>query len=94
MHETAAVGGSAGDAPTVVVPLRRWGQWVATFVILLLLVMLVQSVATNPNFEWVTVFGYFLDGRLIRGLGMTLMLTLVAMVLGVVLGVALAVGRQ
>lgn len=94
MHERTAVGASQEEAPTSVVPVRRWGQWVATVVILLLLAMLVQSVATNPNFEWETVFGYFLDGRIIRGLGTTLLLTLIAMVIGVVLGVILAVGRQ
>lgn len=88
------VGGSAEEAPTTVVPLRRWGQWVATIVILLLSAMLVQSVVTNPNFEWGTVFAYFLDGRIVQALGTTLLLTVIAMVVGVVLGVALAVGRQ
>ncbi|GAA5036229.1 amino acid ABC transporter permease [Microbacterium fluvii] len=88
------VGASSEAAPTTVVPVRRWGQWVATVVILLLLAILVQSVATNPNFEWPTVFGYFLDGRIVSGLGMTLLLTVIAMVIGVVLGVVLAVGRQ
>lgn len=94
MRERTEVGASAAETPTTVVPLRRWGQWVATIVILLLLAMLVQSVSTNPNFEWGTVFSYFFDGRIVRGLGTTLLLTVIAMVIGVVLGVVLAVGRQ
>ncbi|QLD13385.1 amino acid ABC transporter permease [Microbacterium oleivorans] len=56
--------------------------------------MLVQSVVANPNFEWGKVWGYFLDGRILRGLGTTLWLTVVAMVIGVVIGVVMAVGRQ
>jgi polar amino acid transport system permease protein len=88
------VGAPHQGAPTRVVPLRRWGQWAATVVILLLAAMLIQSVATNPNFRWSTVFGYFLDGRILRGLGTTLLLTLVAMIVGSIIGVVMAVGRQ
>ena len=88
------VGAPSEGAPTRVVPLRRWGQWTATVVILLLAAMLAQSLVTNPNFRWPTVFGYFLDGRILRGLGTTLLLTLVAMVIGSVIGVIMAVGRQ
>jgi polar amino acid transport system permease protein len=85
---------SATDAPDRVVPVRRWGQWLATLVILLLAAMLVQSVSTNPNFQWETVFSYFFDGRILRGLGTTLLLTVIAMVIGCVIGVVMAVGRQ
>ena len=93
-HDPAQVGAPQEGAPPRVVPLRRWGQWAATVVILLLAAMLVQSVATNPNFRWPTVFGYFLDGRILRGLGTTLLLTLIAMLVGSVIGVIMAVGRQ
>jgi polar amino acid transport system permease protein len=82
------------DAPDRVVPVRRWGQWLATIVILLVAAMIVQSVSTNPNFEWETVFSYFFDGRILRGLGTTLLLTVIAMVIGSVIGVVMAVGRQ
>lgn len=92
--DSLTVGAPHEGAPTRVVPLRRWGQWAATVVILLLAAMLVQSIAINPNFRWPTVFGYFLDGRILRGLGTTLLLTLIAMVVGSVIGVIMAVGRQ
>jgi len=93
-RDSHQVGAPAAGVPTRVVPLRRFGQWAATIVILLLAAMLAQSVVTNPNFQWSTVFGYFLDGRILRGLGTTLLLTLIAMIVGCVVGVVMAVGRQ
>ena len=81
-------------APEAVVPVRRWGQRIATLAILLLAALAAHSVATNPNFEWGSVFGYFLDGRILRGLGTTLLLTVIAMVVGIAIGVVMAVGRQ
>lgn len=89
-----SAGASASEAPLRVVPVRHWGQWVSTVVILIAAALLTQSVLANPNFHWDEVFGYFLDGRVLRGLGTTLWLTVVAMVLGIVIGVIMAVGRQ
>lgn len=95
LNRSAAPSGAAHDAaPDRVVPVRRWGQWVATVVILLVAVLGVISVSTNPNFQWSAVFGYFLDGRILRGLGTTLLLTVIAMVIGIAIGVLMAVGRQ
>lgn len=91
---TAPEGALAPQAPLRVVPVRRWGQWIVSAIVLLLAAMLIQSVVANPNFEWHRVWGYFLDGRILRGLGTTLWLTVVAMVIGVVIGVVMAVGRQ
>jgi polar amino acid transport system permease protein len=87
-------GGASQEAPLRVVPVRRWGQLAAAAVILLLAAMLVQSVVANPNFRWEEVFAYFVDGRILRGLGTTLYLTVVAMVIGIVIGIVMAVGRQ
>lgn len=77
-----------------VVPVRRWGQWGGTVAILVVVALLAISVASNPNFEWGTVFGYFFDGRILRGLGTTLLLTVIAMVVGILIGVLAAVCRQ
>lgn len=93
-ESSTQAGARVQGAPVRVVPVRRWGQWAATIVILLLGAMLVQSVVTNPNFQWATVFSYVLDGRILRGLLTTLLLTLIAMVVGSVIGVVMAVGRQ
>jgi len=87
-------GAGAASAPLRVVPVRRYGQGIATVVILTLAALLITSLVTNPRFQWGIVAGFFLNGSILAGLGMTLLLTLVAMVVGSVIGVVMAVGRQ
>jgi polar amino acid transport system permease protein len=72
---------------------RRPGRWIATAVLLFVLVAIAESVATNPRFEWSTVGDSFFSARIIRGLVLTLELTVIAMAIGIVLGVVLAVMR-
>lgn len=93
-HAPPSNSGHTGEQPMRVVPVRHWGQWVTTVVILLIAALIAQSIVTNPNFRWEQVFGYFFDGRVLRGLGTTLWLTVVAMLLGIVIGVVMAIGRQ
>jgi polar amino acid transport system permease protein len=62
-------------------------------IVLLLIVVAVHSVATNPRFGWGTVGDYLFDDRILRGLALTLELTVIAMVVGVALGVFFAVMR-
>jgi polar amino acid transport system permease protein len=75
------------------VPVRHPGRWVAAAIVLVLVVTLAHSVATNPNFKWGVVGHYFLSGRVLHGLRVTLELTVIAMAIGIVLGVVLAVMR-
>jgi polar amino acid transport system permease protein len=72
---------------------RRPGRWIATAVLLFVLVAVAESVATNPRFEWGTVGDYFFSARILHGLVLTLELTVIAMAIGIVLGVVLAVMR-
>jgi polar amino acid transport system permease protein len=72
---------------------RRPGRWIATAVLLFVLVAVVDSVATNPRFEWGTVGDYFFSARILHGLVLTLELTVIAMAIGIALGVVLAVMR-
>jgi polar amino acid transport system permease protein len=48
---------------------------------------------TNPNFGWPTIVTYFFDPRVMRGLGMTLLVTAIAMVIAVVFGLMIATMR-
>ena len=73
--------------------MRRPGRWIATAVLLFVLVAVVDSVATNPRFEWGTVGDYFFSARILRGLVLTLELTVIAMAIGIALGIVLAVMR-
>ncbi len=75
------------------VPVRHPGRWVAAAVVLVLVAMLVHTLATNPRFEWNVIGQYFLSQRVLKGLGITILLTVVAMAIGIVLGVILAVMR-
>jgi polar amino acid transport system permease protein len=80
--------------PMTVVPVRHWGQWIVTVVMIVLAAVLVQSLLTNPRFQWNTVFAFFFNGQIVKGLGTTIALTVIAMVVGVVIGVVMALGRE
>jgi polar amino acid transport system permease protein len=75
------------------VPVRHRGRWVASAIVLFLVVVAIHSVATNPRFAWGTVGDYLFTHRILSGLVKTLELTVIAMVVGVLLGVVLAVMR-
>ncbi|MET3165110.1 UNVERIFIED_ORG: polar amino acid transport system permease protein [Arthrobacter sp. UYEF10] len=80
-------------SPEKVKKLKRPGRWVSYILMGLVAFLVIQSVATNPNFGWPIVGEYFTSPRVLDGLVNTLQLTFIAMLLGVVLGVILAVMR-
>lgn len=82
------------DGDLVIVPVRHYGRWIATAVLLLILASLVNSVANNPNFQWPVFFHYLFADIMLEGLGLTVWLTVVAMVVGISLGIVLAVARM
>jgi len=85
---------SAGrPAPIKAVPVRHPGRWVAIAAIAVLVAMLVNSVATNPNWEWQFQLDNAFGGPVLRGVRTTLWLTAASMAVGVSLGVVLAVMR-
>jgi polar amino acid transport system permease protein len=75
------------------VPVRHPGRWVAAAIILFLAVAVVNSMASNPRFEWGVVREYFFSDRILSGLVVTLELTVTSMAIGIALGVLLAVMR-
>ena len=75
------------------VPVRRPGRWIAAAIVLIVVVALIRSVATNPRFEWSVVGSYLFDSRILEGLRVTIELTVIAMAIGIFLGVLLAVMR-
>ncbi|MFJ3775062.1 amino acid ABC transporter permease [Streptomyces sp. NPDC090075] len=76
-----------------IVPQRRYGQWAAAVVVLVLLGFAVDSVLGNKAFQWGVVADYFTSDSVLRGLWLTLWLTAVVMVLGFALGTLLAAFR-
>jgi polar amino acid transport system permease protein len=83
----------AAPAVNRTVPVRRPGRWASAAVLLVLAAMLVNTVLTNPRFQWDVVGHYLTAEPILHGLVLTLELTVVAMALGIVLGVVLAVMR-
>jgi polar amino acid transport system permease protein len=81
-------------APLPVVPVRRYGRWIVTIVMLVLAALVVQSLLTNPRFQWNIVFAYFLNDQVLTGLLITIGLTVIAMVVGIAIGVIMALGRE
>jgi polar amino acid transport system permease protein len=75
------------------VPVRHPGRWVAAGLIVLFGLAIVNSVATNPRFEWSIVGDYFTSPRVLHGLVVTLELTVISMALGIALGILFAVMR-
>ena len=75
------------------VPVRHPGRWIAAAIVLVIAVAVVNSMATNRNFQWNHVGQYLFDGRITGGVVTTIELTLAAQGLGIVLGVLLAVMR-
>jgi polar amino acid transport system permease protein len=72
---------------------RRPGQWAGVAVALVLLAMLVNTVVTNPRFQWGLVGGYFFHGSVMDGLALTVCLTAAVMTCGFLLGIGLAAMR-
>jgi polar amino acid transport system permease protein len=75
------------------VPVRHPGRWVAAVLVVVLAATVLNSIATNPRFDWGLVHQYFFSSQVLHGLRVTLLLTVIAMAIGIVLGVVLAVMR-
>lgn len=79
--------------PMNAISVRHPGRWVATAVLLVVVLMLVQSVVTNPNYRWDVVGEYLFSGPILDGLRLTIVLTVAGMALGIVIGVVVAIMR-
>jgi polar amino acid transport system permease protein len=92
---TAVKDGAGSSRPPAftAVPVRHPGRWLAIGVVAVLAAMLVNTILTNPRFEWSVVGEYFTSETLMLGLRLTLVLTVIVMVGGIVLGILLAVMR-
>ncbi|WP_432488807.1 amino acid ABC transporter permease [Kineococcus sp. SYSU DK018] len=87
-------GPSKQAAPKMdVVPVRHWGRGIGATIVVLLLVLAVAELATNPNFEWSVVGQYLIDANVLKGLLLTLEMTVIGMVLSLVLALLIGVMR-
>lgn len=72
----------------------RVSRWVGGAIVLLLAACIVNSLVTNQNIGWATVWHYLFDRTILDGLGLTLWMTAVAMAVGIIGGVPLALARM
>jgi polar amino acid transport system permease protein len=79
--------------PIKAIPVRHPGRWVTMAVIAVLAAMAVNSLVTNPNWQWSFQWENAFAPPVLRGVVTTLWLTAASMILGVALGVVLAVMR-
>jgi polar amino acid transport system permease protein len=75
------------------VPIRHYGRWIATFFLVLVAMVIVKSLITNPRFRWGIVGDYIISAPILGGLRLTLILTVVAQLLGILIGIILAIMR-
>lgn len=75
-------------------PVRKPGPYIAAVVVVVVALMLLHGMVTNPNFDWPTVWMYLFNENVLSGIGWTLQLTVYAMVLATVLAVILAMMRK
>ncbi|MCI6585293.1 MAG: amino acid ABC transporter permease [Mobiluncus porci] len=75
-------------------PVFRLGRWISVVVVAVIVVLIVNSLFTNPNYHWDKVWENLFHPTIIRGIGFTLLLTIAAMIIGVILAVTMAIMRQ
>ena len=86
--------GTRADAGSIrAIPVRHYGRWVSASVVLVLLALLVETIASNDIFKFGEVPNYQFEAVILRGLRATIVLTVLSMMIGVTLGVVLAVAR-
>ena len=73
-----------------IVPLRHHWRNAAVAIVFALLALLLYSVATNPEFQWLRVGHYLFDSMILTGVGVTLILTVVIMCLSCIGGTVVA----
>jgi len=80
-------------ATSRVIPLRRPGQWIATAVVVLLLLNFGQTLFSNPHWEWSKVPEWIFHKSILKGILLTLQATALAAVVSFVGGIVVALAR-
>ncbi|HHT40108.1 MAG TPA: amino acid ABC transporter permease [Actinomyces sp.] len=75
-------------------PVPRPGRWVSAAVVAVIAAMVINSLLTNPNFQWPVVWDWLFSNTIMTGVAYTLLLTVMAMAIGTVLAITMAIMRQ
>ncbi|QPK93723.1 amino acid ABC transporter permease [Actinomyces sp. zg-332] len=88
---------SIQDKPTEILkarPVPKTGQIISAVVVALLVIIVIKSLFTNPNFQWNLVGKYMFHPLVLSGVKYTILLTIGAMLIGIVIALTMAIMRQ
>lgn len=77
-----------------IVPLRHPVRWVVTALVLVLVLNALQTLFTNPSWEWHKVPTWFLSPAVLKGLQLTLLATAISAIVSFLGGIVVAVMRM
>lgn len=82
----------SGPEAIKAIPVRHYGRYVSAAIAIAAFVAIIYAFAQG-KINWDAIPGYFFDGRIVEGVGQTLLLTVLSMTIGIVGGILLAVMR-
>ena len=92
-HPRGELGAAARFEPLAYRPVRHVGRWVGAAALAVLGAMLVNTLVSNPRYQWDVVWANFTTATTLEALWATVQLTVLSMAVGAVLGTLLAVMR-
>ena len=75
-------------------PVPRPGRWLSAAVVAILAAMAINTLVTNPNFQWPVVGQWLFSNTIMTGVFYTLILTIISMTVGTILAITMAIMRQ
>ena len=78
----------------IAVPLRHTGRLISAAILLLLFGAVIYSLWTNPNIVHHVVSDFIFDPRILKGVGLTIVITILSMLVGTILAIIFAVMRM
>lgn len=75
-------------------PVFHLSRLLWAIVVVFVVLTIIESLLTNPNYRWDVVWSYLFHPNILTGIRWTLILTVAAMLIGIVLAVTMAIMRQ
>lgn len=75
-------------------PVPRPGRVISAIIVALIVIAILYSLFTNPNFQWNVVQKYLFHPLILTGVKYTILLTIGAMILGIIIALTMAIMRQ
>ncbi len=84
------------DKPQIIkaIPVRHYGRWISTVIVTLLAIAIINTLITNPKYEWNIVVATLFKPQIFVAIGWTLALTVLSMALGIIMAVTMAIMRR